>query len=281
MLQRIFRYIHALLQFYVDIFLFYIDNGFTNTFRILFAFITNQPIIKVNHAIKNSKTTKKNLALFYNAESYHRITLYHFLHSYKQMSKLIDTIPAHDCRYILDLGANCGHFSVIASERFTEAKIYAFEPSPSLHSILQKNIGHRNIELVAKAVSNEVGITKFHVNPEGQQTNSILAASVEMFGKNYQTIEVSLTTLDVFATENRLAHIDIIKIDCQGVESLILKGATNVLQQTDYLVLEITFLDKDIQWLLNYVMQYFPYYKVVNALMLGADLVFSKKPFED
>lgn len=278
MLQRIFRYIHALLQFYVDIFLLYIDNGFINTFRILFAFLTNQPIIKVNHV---AKVSNKTIALFYNAEAYHRITLYHFLHSFKQMSKLIDTIPAHDCRYILDLGANCGHFSVIASERFPQAKIYAFEPSPSLHSILQKNIAHRNIELVAKAVSNEVGVTKFHVNPEGQQTNSILAASVEMFGKNYQTIEVPLTTLDVFAAENRLTHIDIIKIDCQGVESLILKGATTVLQQTDYLVLEITFLDKDIQWLLNYVMQYFPYYKVVNPLMLGADLVFSKKPFKD
>jgi hypothetical protein len=80
-------------------------------------------------------------------------------------------------------------------------------------------------------------------------------------------------------TEKQISSIDILKIDCQGVESLILKGAVKVLQNTNYLILEISFFDKGVQELLNFVSNYFPYYKVVNPVLLGADLVFSKKPF--
>jgi hypothetical protein len=79
-------------------------------------------------------------------------------------------------------------------------------------------------------------------------------------------------------SEKGIKHIDILKIDCQGVESMILSGGENMLNNTDYLLLEITFLDNDVQGLLNQVGKYFPYHKLVNAVMLGADLVFSKKP---
>jgi FkbM family methyltransferase len=276
MLQRLLHYIHAILQFYVDLFLFGIENGFINSFSLAISFLTNQKIIKVNHKIEKQKN--KFLPLYYNSESYHRITLHHVLHAYKQMNKLIDTIPLQSCEYILDLGANCGHFSVVAAEKYPNAKVYAFEPSPTLHPILNKNIGNRNIELVAKAVSDSVGTTKFHINFAGQQTNSILVGSVETFNKDYQTIEVPLTTLDAFVSEKGIKHVDILKIDCQGVESMILSGGENMLNNTDYLLLEITFLDNDVQGLLNQVGKYFPYHKLVNAVMLGADLVFSKKP---
>jgi FkbM family methyltransferase len=277
MVQKLLKYIHALLQFYTDLFLFWIENGFSNTFRLLWAFVSKQEIIRIDY---ETKKAKEKLTLFFNAETYHRITLFHVLHSYKQMEKLLAAVPSHDCRYILDLGANCGHFSVVAAEKFPQATIYAFEPSPSLHPILNKNIAGRNIKLVPKAVSDTVGSTKFHINLAGQQTNSILVESVEVFNKKYETIEVPLTTLDVFAAENQIQEIAILKIDCQGVESMILKGGEKILQHTNYLILEVTFLDKDVQGLLNYVLQYFPYYQVVNAVMLGGDLVFSKKPFE-
>lgn len=274
MLQRLFRYIHALFQFYTDLFLFALDNGFFSAAGLFFNFATRQKIIGVNYKSPNHKET----LLYFNAETYRRITLHHILHSYSQMTKLIAAIPQKNYDFILDLGANCGHFSVIAADNFPSAKVFAFEPSPSLHPILKKNIANRNITLIEKAVSDTVGTTKFHINFAGQQTNSILEESVAMFNKDYQVIEVPLTTLDAFTTENNIPKIDILKIDCQGVESLILKGGEKILEKTEFLVLEITFLDHDVRGLLNQVAVFFPHHKVINAVTLGADLIFSKKP---
>jgi FkbM family methyltransferase len=275
MLQRFLRYFHALLQFYTDLFLFAIENGFLSASKLAFNFATNQPIIRVDYPKSSENSTK---TLFFNAETYHRVTLHHILHAYPQMNKLIAAIPPKKYDYIFDLGANCGHFSIVAADNFPEAKIYAFEPSPSLHPILKKNIANRNINIVEKAVADSIGTTKFHINLAGQQTNSILEENVAAFNKDYQVIEVALTTLDAFTTEHYIPNIDILKIDCQGAESLILRGGEKILQKTTYLILEITFLDNDVRGLLNQVAEFFPYHKVINAVSLGADLIFSKQP---
>ena len=50
-------------------------------------------------------------------------------------------------------------------------------------------------------------------------------------------------TLDQFFIENRLQHIDLLKIDVQGFETAVLNGAKKVLQKTSCRTVEVSFYD--------------------------------------
>lgn len=58
-----------------------------------------------------------------------------------------------------------------------------------------------------------------------------------------QSISVQAITLDQFFIENRLQHIDLLKIDVQGFETAVLNGAKKVLQKTSCCTVEVSFYD--------------------------------------
>lgn len=58
-----------------------------------------------------------------------------------------------------------------------------------------------------------------------------------------QSISVQAITLDQFFIENRLQHIDLLKIDVQGFETAVLSGAKKALQETSCCTVEVSFYD--------------------------------------
>jgi FkbM family methyltransferase len=211
-----------------------------------------------------------------------RATIFHLLHSFKKIKKLVDSIPCNNCDYILDVGANCGVFSLFAKGRYPESQIYAFEPSPDLQDILIKNLYNRNIFIEPIAVSNFNGECEFFVNSNSQQTNSLIRENIEIFNDAHIRVEkVKCITLDEFISNKNIEEIDVLKIDCQGSEYLILQGAKKTIQKSKYLIIEISFLDTKVFELIDIIRLIFPYYKVINSVLYGADILFSKVPLEN
>lgn len=127
-------------------------------------------------------------------------------------------------KVFIDIGANVGNFTL---SLFDVAKhIYAIEASEANFSFLNANIvKHKisNITVLHRAVAakdNET-ITLYH---------SIHAtASDSMFVPTDHSEKVKTVTLDTFVSKQKLLQLDYIKIDVEGAELEILKGAKNTL----------------------------------------------------
>lgn len=144
---------------------------------------------------------------------------------------------------ILDIGANVGQFAVAASKMFPDATVYSFEPDPDTVQVLRKNVSAmQRVKVRELALGEEPGEVIFNVN-KNTQVSSILPlhqGRLEAFpdATVTKTIKVPLDTLDrVFRNVEMEAPI-LLKIDVQGYEDRVLKGASNLLQRIDYILFE-------------------------------------------
>jgi FkbM family methyltransferase len=132
---------------------------------------------------------------------------------------------------LLDVGANIGVFSIAAATRFPDATIYAFEPNPVAYSRLVRNLelnDTANVQPANRAVYSSCSIVEFS---DGSSTS---LGSVIDSG----TLSVEAVTLDSVCSQKAIGHIGLIKIDVEGAEVEVLRGAQNTLGITDWLVAE-------------------------------------------
>lgn len=151
-----------------------------------------------------------------------------------------------DCFF--DIGANIGLFSLHASPIVDKnGSIYAFEPTPETYYRLNQNIllnNFKNIIIENTGLSDTSGSTEFHVSTNGYDAlNSIVVLSE--LENNHTTISVNTDTVDNYVKLNKIVHIDLIKVDVEGWELNVLKGATSVLTEPDAPVLMVEFTEKN------------------------------------
>jgi FkbM family methyltransferase len=125
-----------------------------------------------------------------------------------------------------DIGANAGFFSVLAARQVGEkGRVYACEPLPENADTIQSQFdlnGLFQCTLVRAAVSEREGKVAF---ARGADTSTAHMAGGE--GNQGASFEVESITIDAFAERN--ARPDFVKIDVEGAELLVLRGATGVL----------------------------------------------------
>lgn len=126
-----------------------------------------------------------------------------------------------------DIGSNIGSFILIAGKHIPQSKIYGFEPIPELNSRLKTLFPDANISSLA--LSNKKSNTQFKIpkiNHTHLLTRGTLNTSfVEANEQGFRTIEVQTDTLDNFVKEQNISKIDAIKIDVEGHEYEVIKGA--------------------------------------------------------
>ncbi len=130
---------------------------------------------------------------------------------------------------IIDVGANLGLFSlVIDSFSPKSRRIIAFEPAPSTFAALSKNIADNsatNIECHQLAVSDRDGKACFEVKENARANSSLVGASGASRGI---CIEIECTTLDRFVSAASLGQIAMLKVDVEGHEISVFRGAEHV-----------------------------------------------------
>ena len=131
-----------------------------------------------------------------------------------------------DSRVIVDIGANIGYYSLLASKTNPKATVYAFEPKKTAFNLLRKNIelnNYGNIKAYRLAVSDTNGFVDLWTN--GDSCLSSLQRENNVSKSTLTRERVESVRLDDFLKETP----DLIKIDTQGSEGLILSGATRIL----------------------------------------------------
>lgn len=148
---------------------------------------------------------------------------------------------------VLDVGGHHGQFTLFALERFPKAKIITFEPqAEGVEKIKGAVAGDPRVTIQNYALSDSVGKAELHISKrsdsssllpigEGQTTAypGTEEASVE---------EISLEKLDNLITEPLEGPV-LLKIDVQGAELSVLRGAEETLKQVDSIFVECSFVE--------------------------------------
>jgi FkbM family methyltransferase len=131
----------------------------------------------------------------------------------------------------VDVGACFGVYALAASRIVgSEGKVIAFEPAGEAFSILQRNIqlnNPNNITAFRMALADREAILRLYHHPDASRNS--LGSRVQT---NQDFEEVRTRPLDEVLREIGLSRVDVIKMDVEGAEELVLRGARNLLSSS-------------------------------------------------
>lgn len=138
----------------------------------------------------------------------------------------------------VDVGAHIGYYTTLAAELVgPTGRVYAFEPNPLNAKLLRKNTAKFGdvVRIVRAAASDHVGSGRLYLNHGNSGDHRLY----ECPGR--KSIEVDVVTLDSVLDG---VNVDFIKIDAQGVEPEILRGAEQTLMRSENMSGIVEYLPK-------------------------------------
>lgn len=128
---------------------------------------------------------------------------------------------------IYDIGANAGYMTMVAANAAPNAAIHAFEPIPALAADVAASAlenGFTNVQAHNVALSDGRGTATIHVPRHMVHASFVPRASAE-------AIEVQTFALDNLVRSGELPPPSLIKIDVEGAEMMVLRGAEQTLRE--------------------------------------------------
>ncbi len=198
------------------------------------------PVDKEHHFyLKTNQTSFLTRELFWkNASNFEYTPL--FIELIKQVSSFFD------------VGANIGYYSILGCTLNPALKVYAFEPSPGVMGYLKENIARNHLEKQivpeALALSDSIGTIDFfemkNAKFEGIDNLSGEHNIGTKEGRITNKIRVAATTMDDYIRKHAIRKLDLVKLDTEGAEHLILKGAEQTLSELRPLIICETLFNK-------------------------------------
>ncbi len=142
-----------------------------------------------------------------------------------------------DDSVVIDAGANIGIFSLYVSHLAPQGKIYSFEPTKDTFQVLNKNIISNNLEnrisVHNLALGDKIGETELIIAQSDflNLGNAIINNNIEPKTTSNQKQPVKMITIDDFVKENKITKVDFVKIDTEGYEKQIIKGASETIKR--------------------------------------------------
>ncbi|MBS1570697.1 MAG: FkbM family methyltransferase [Bacteroidetes bacterium] len=147
---------------------------------------------------------------------------------------------------IFDVGANVGGYSKRLSSIFGETdKIYSFEPSKATYDLMKKaTVDCRNVLPNNIGLSDKEEQLTLYTNSDGSGLATVYPRVLEHYGdiRMDRTEVVELSTIDSFCASNNIDRIHFLKLDVEGHELKVMKGAEKMLaaKQIDHIQFEFS-----------------------------------------
>lgn len=146
-------------------------------------------------------------------------------------STVIAALRDSEARVFVDVGANVGLVSLAVLDALPDARIYAFEPGRHQRELFADTIRRNGlagkVELSPLALSDSPGATSFAVHATRHAAGDGFLDTGRGGRARIETVHVD--TLDACSHRTSTPHIDVIKLDAEGSELLVLRGAAEAI----------------------------------------------------
>lgn len=141
---------------------------------------------------------------------------------------------------LLDVGASTGAYALLA-QYLPNMRAWAFEPFAEACAVLHTNIWlnglQERVTAVPLAISDQISEQDFHVCEPPEVAGLSQLGGTPRADKQYHTVQVPATTIDAYCAAHGIDRVDVLKIDTEGGELAVLRGAMQVLQRDHPLVI--------------------------------------------
>jgi len=147
---------------------------------------------------------------------------------------------------VLDIGANLGWFTLVAASKIgSTGKVHAFEPRPETLAMLSKTIALNTLERVVEvwpyALSDAEGELLLNWADKTDNPGHSFLSKTETSIANHESARVKSVRLDDLLPD---VAPDVVKIDVEGAEPLVMRGALNALRRKKPVILSELFPDQ-------------------------------------
>lgn len=150
---------------------------------------------------------------------------------------------------IFDVGANNGMFSKTIREVGFQNKLIAFEPNPKSFEVL-KSIGAKyKFDSYNFGFSESIGSAKIYdsIKDTGSEHASLYKEVQSEIHKNdVASFDINLSTIDFFCQQQNISSIFFLKIDTEGHELSVLKGAQSMLDNSNIKFIQFEFNEMNV-----------------------------------
>jgi len=141
-----------------------------------------------------------------------------------------------DNNTIFDVGANIGVYTLLASQLIGKGgRVHSFEPLPDVNTLLHFNVSRnhcKNVTVNQVAVGDQNGVVQIFINAQ----NALSSLGNTHRGNVVDIKTVKMLTLDSYAESVGISRVDFLKIDVEGFEGHVLRGAAKLLDASPDLI---------------------------------------------
>ena len=138
---------------------------------------------------------------------------------------------------VIDVGANAGFFTILAGTLVgPTGRVLSLEPDPANCARLRNNVainGYDHVTVVDRPAIDVAGPVEFFINSDDSGGNALwdpgqFPGNVRS-SANRRVLPLAGTTIDDEIARLNISRVRLVKIDTEGADHLVLKGARNLL----------------------------------------------------
>ncbi|TMM57542.1 FkbM family methyltransferase [Maribacter algarum] len=138
--------------------------------------------------------------------------------------------PNHELKIFFDVGANVGEYVDHIQKFFPNAEISCFEPISTTFEILKSHVQNQNVNCYQIGLGSENTEMEISIDQNSRSDMNSLVNVVRSDNPDLVSETIQIRTLDDFCSEHSVTSIDYLKIDTEGFDLEVLKGARNFIQ---------------------------------------------------
>jgi FkbM family methyltransferase len=152
---------------------------------------------------------------------------------------------------IFDVGANIGNYVYSLLESTNSKNIFCFEPNPYAYKMLTNSI-QENIRVQAFNIGmgDHEHNTQMYLYEHAKETElgSLFESVITDIHKVKETssVDIRINTIDNFCRQHSIDRIDFLKIDTEGYEFMVLKGAMQMIRERKIKLIQFEFNEMNV-----------------------------------
>lgn len=142
-----------------------------------------------------------------------------------------ERLGPNDLRTVFDVGANQGLQSLAFVRAFPTAVVHAFEPVPDTFRKLEEATRDQpRIRRVPTALGDQEGEITLHLFEGSVYSTAVDSHALMSATNENRCVSVPVTTFDAYCRSHGILHVDLLKIDTEGFDLHVLRGAEQMLR---------------------------------------------------